>query len=226
MHAATVDETIAKARAYVAEEATLEALESIRFIGEFSPPDSEETGKIDILLKKPYYQLKTIEFGGIIDVTGSSDIEGWQKRTSLEQPDEWAVVVLNIGQLKRARINTWENMNFFKPSRRLRTSIIDGGTGEVDGRPVRILTFSYPEGFFYKRFIDQETGRLIKTVNADGLVIVGKDEAVIEGVRIPRTLESYDSEGNLVNSVTFDTIRINEDIDDSAFEMPSFFSAE
>lgn len=222
----SVEETIAKARAYVGEEAVLEGIDSIRFTGEFSPSGSDEIGKIDILLKRPYSQLKVVEYGGVVDVTGSTDIEGWKKRYSLDQPEEWAVVVLEVEQLKRARINTWENMNFFKPSKRLRTDIIDEGTTEVDGQTAHILKYMYPGGFYYRRFIDEENGKLLKTENADGLVIIGEDEEVFEGVRIPKTLISYDSEGNVVNSVTFNVIKINEDIDDSEFDMPSFYGTQ
>ncbi len=220
-----VENIIATARQYLGREERINAIRTIQYIGRFEAPSDGSSGHIQIILSRPMKQRQVVEKGDDLVVTVVDDYDGWRSSVNLQKPDILQLEILGSKELKRLRANTFENLSFFSGIRKQHGVVISKGRVRKDGRAANLLVFRYEDDLFFERYFDVETGELIATVTDQGLEMRELGEVIVEGVRFPDRVVSLIN-GEVVNTIFFDEIKVNEEIDETAFEMPSFLPSK
>jgi hypothetical protein len=111
-------EIIARARAFIGDEAALSAVHSLRFVGTLVTVDPVDASKqtrasVEIVFQKPAQQRITITYEKALEQTALDDYEAWQRQQAPNDASQWRQSLLSIEQVKRLRANTYENLAFF-----------------------------------------------------------------------------------------------------------------
>jgi hypothetical protein len=233
MRAETATQVIAKARAYLGSEVALNAVSTIHFTGTLetttlvpSPDDKtkqvEEKLKLpaDIVFQKDYQQRITITGPGVIETTALDGYDAWQKRTNPKNPSQWTITLLDAGQVKKLRANTWENLSFFAGLEKKGGTVQHGGDATADGVACVKLSFVHAADIVFVRFFDKATGRLIKTQTENGAEIREEGEMIVNGVRFPRKVINKSPNGT-VTTITFDRVELNQRLPAGEFAVPT-----
>ena len=218
----TAEEIIAKARDYLGSDDKLRGIRTIQYSGVFESPANGDTGYISIYLRKPLMQRMVVVNGVVTETTAINDFDGWKSRTNKNDPDGWAMFILNLSEMKRMRANTWENLNFFEGIEHLKGRIINKGKLRKDSRDAHLLVFEYDDDIYYERYFDAKTGELISTINDKGVEIKEVGEILENGIRFPEKVITL-VDGEVINQVTFHEILLNEELDESIFDFPSLY---
>ncbi len=218
----TTDQIIAKARDYLGGDTQLRAVETIQFQGTFTTHEGDGKGEILIYLKKPFKQRLDVirAHDGIVETTAINDIDGWGRRANEKDAEDWTIRILSMGELKRMRANTFDNLNFYSGIEQLGGSIINKGIVNKEGKEAYLLHFKYDKTIHYKRYFDVNTGKLLGTINDKGIEIKDIDEIIVDGIRFPREQIRIE-DGKKKDTLTFTKIVINAPLDDKIFELPS-----
>jgi hypothetical protein len=229
------DAVIARARAYLGPEATLEAITSIHYVGTFV---SEETikdkdgkeitrpfkGAIDIIFEKPYYQCVTLVSYKGTETTGLDDYEAWRRLELATDPTHWRLMLLDQNQVTNQRANTWENLAFFRGIERRGGRVEDLGSHVIDGRTCEKLAFVHEPGLVFYRYFDAATGQLLLTETENGSRTRERGEVMVNGVRFPKsivdTIKDPATGKERSSLITLDKITLNEFFPESLFAVP------
>ena len=232
--AETADQWIAKARSYLGSESDLLAVKSVHFVGSIEaitkvPAPEDKTKMVDqpvklpaeIVFQKPYQQRITITKPASIDTTALDDYDGWSRSTSVANPAQWRVTLLDARQIKTLRANTWENLYFYAGIERRGGRVELGGDSTVDGVACVKLSFIHDTTIVFQRYFEKATGRLVKTVTENGAEIREEGEVVVHGVKFPRKVINKSPNGQN-STIIFDQVTVNETIPVSDFAVPNF----
>ena len=140
---------------------------------------------------------------------------------SRRDPNSVVIGILDAPLVREMRANTFENLNFFSGIEQMRGRILNKGKTKKDGRDVYLLVFEYNDRLYFERYFDAATGELISTVNGEGLEIREVGEIRSGGIRFPERIVSL-KDGEILNTVIFEEIVVNEEFDPALFEIPSF----
>ncbi|MBI2518238.1 MAG: hypothetical protein HYV95_15255 [Opitutae bacterium] len=230
---AQIDAWIAKARAALGSDSALDAVWSVHFKGTLETTQqvpSKADPKvmttvplrlgIDIVFQKPYRQRIVLRSDKVVETTALDGYDGWMRRADANKEDQWQLTLLDPNQIKRLRANTWENLSFYRGIERLGGNIQLRGEETVDGKPCVKLLFSHADNITFLRYFDKDTGRLVKTVTETGGEIREEGETIIDGVRYPKKLFNKTPTGD-VTTITFDSIKVNENLPASEFAVPT-----
>jgi hypothetical protein len=231
LRADTVAGWVAKARAYLGSESALNGVVSIHITGKLETTEGNPkthtpeavptvTRSADIIFQKPYRQLITLSDAKLIETHALDDYEGWLKRANALNPSQWQVALLDAGQVKRLRANTWENLNFFAGLEKAGGRVELGGEESVDGMACVKLAFIHAEKIVFTRYFDKTSGRLVKTVTEDGGEIREVGESFVGGIRFPRQVINKSSDGR-VTTITFASVVLNEPVSAERFAVPT-----
>jgi outer membrane lipoprotein-sorting protein len=216
------ERVIIQARAALGPEDKLDAVNSLVLSGNVSDSKNQPVGQIVIMFKKParqYSELRTTDQALIIQ--GSDGMEGWilgidkntnKTLTVLKAPDEMQNTYMSM-----------ENLFFFRASEHVRGATVSlDGEAQYRGIPCWKISFHYPDSFTYVRYIDKTTNQLRGTVlNPIGAEFVEEGDTTVDGIIFPAVLHEYNKSGDLVQSIKFDKIMVNQPLSDGLFEMPS-----
>ena len=207
-----------KARQFIADEATLNGVKSLRFEGTITNPEGKK-GKISISLQKPYKLLQSIEHeNGVVDEFGLNDYEGWLKRFKTEDPDAYVLMPVDVTRLKRLRANTYEGLNFFSTKTNYGRKIEYLGKQDLDGKPVEAVKILYGSAIFV-RYFDPNTGELLLSEIENGERIQEQGEMMVSGIRFPKYLVTYNGDDE-ISHLEFHSIQVNPAFEDSLFTQP------
>lgn len=223
---------IAKARAHLGSEATLNGVTSLRFVGQLTvdrdpanaEPTTPERLKVEIIFQKPARQRSVITSTQRIETTVLDGYDGWQKVQDPKDDARWTMSLLRSEQIKNLRANVAENLSFFRglPGRGM--NVEDLGPVNIDGVACRKIAFIYAPQIGFHRYFDEETGRLVLTETRQGESIREVGEIRSGGIRFPKqlvtTFQRPDGASGQI-TIDFDAIYVNEAVDDSLFAMPS-----
>lgn len=231
LHAATPDEVIAKARARLGGDAKLAALKSVHYIGTLSTVDKASDGtekplslKIEIIFQKPYRQRIVTTSDTRIETTGLDGYEGWQSIEDPKDPKRKGYSLMNAAQIKRLRANTWENLAFFKGIEDRGGELKDLGMATVDGVSCHKLAFIHEPDIIFYRYFDEATGRLVLSETEAGGTIREEGEKLVDGLHFPEkiiTSNQLPDGSTRTVTITFSSVTVNENFDDSLFAVPS-----
>jgi hypothetical protein len=219
LQAQSVEQVIAKARAYLGPEAALKAVHTIRFTGVIQA-DAATRIPVEIIFQKENRQRITVTGPKVIESTALDGYDAWQKRTNPLNLAQWQVTLLDAVQVKRLRANTWENLNFFAGLERKGGMVQMQGEVDVDGITCVQLAFIHAPDIVFQRFFDKATGRLIKTVTENGAEIREEGEVQVNGIRFPRKVINQAPNGQ-VTSISFEQVSLNEQIPADEFAVPA-----
>jgi hypothetical protein len=232
---ADADAIIAKARAYLGPEATLDAITSIHYVGTLAgeetakDKDGKETKRpfkstIDLIFQKPYSQRVTLVSYKGTETTALDDFEAWHRVEAANDPTSWKLTLLDKDQVRSQRANTWENMAFYRGIERRGGQVEDLGPAAIDGHACEKLAFVHEPGLIFYRYFDTATGQLILTETENGNLTREQGEMMVNGVRFPKSLVNVTKdpatgrENTIV--ITLDKVTLNEYFPESLFAVP------
>lgn len=217
--AQTADQWIARARARLASESTLEGLTSVRYTGtiEF---EGTPARTMDIIFQKPLQHRITLSGPELVEVMALDGYDGWQKRSNPKNPTQWQLTLLDAKQIKRLRAQAWDNLNFLRHIEKMNGSVKVAGDETVDGVACVKLVFSYYDMITLTRYYDKSTARLVKTVTENGVEIREEGEVFAGGIRFPKKVTNREKGGRTV-VMTFDKIAVNESYPAADFAVPA-----
>ena len=233
LRAETVEQVIARARAYLGSESALNAVTSIRFTGMLETTEkiaaTDDKSKlvdqpvrwpVEIVVQKPYQQQFTLTRPDSIETRALDGYDGWARSTSLQNPKEWRLRLLDAPEIKQLRANTWENLNFFSGLEKKGGHVELGGEATVDGVACVKLSFVHTDDIIFLRFFDKDSGRLVRTETEKGGDIREEGELIVGGIRFPRKVINKAANGQ-VTTLAFDKVVLNEPIPAADFAVPA-----
>ncbi len=218
---------IAKARAYLGSDADLNAVQSLRMVGQLEVSDSTNsspgTAQLEIIFQKPDRQRITATSDQRTETTALDGYDAWQRVSDPADPARWQVTLLGPDQIKRLRANTFENLSFFGNIEKVGGRIEDKGVVTVDGVACRKLAFVHGPGIVFTRSFDIATGRLMLTETDSGTSIREQGEIRSGGLRFPQkiiTTNALPDGSKRVITVLFSSVEVNPTLDPSLFALP------
>lgn len=221
---------LAKARAYVGNEAALDALKSVHYTGtlvasEPSDPTKQTRAAMEIIFQKPDQQRVQATSDKVIDVTALDGYDGWQRTQDAADPSKWQQTLLGSEQIKRLRANTWQNLAFYRGIERAGGRVEDKGPATIDGVACQKIEFTHFGSVVFTRYFEVATGRLVFTETDGGNSTMRESgEIRVDGLRFPKTIvqtTKLPSGGARTTTITFDKITINETFPATMFRVPS-----
>jgi hypothetical protein len=219
---------IGLARAYLGPDSTLDGINTIHFVGSFerTDPDHPEVGTIhatlDMVFSKPYRQRQVMRGAKVSDTTVLDGYDAWERLQDNVDPSKFRLKWLSVNDIKSLRANTWENLHFFR-GLDVGDTAEDQGPSTVDGIACERVDFIHGQGNVFERFFDRDTGKLVLTVRS-GESIRETGEIIVDGIKFPKSIVSVaktPSGKDLVTTVTFDSVVLNEPIKGDAFAAPN-----
>jgi hypothetical protein len=227
---------IAKARAYLGADAALDGVNSVHMVGRIAGNSPGDSGKpmeatIDIVFQKPWQESITILSAGSVVRTALNGTEGWHEeqspraagQTAIDAKRAWNLPLLSPEQAKVLRIDTLENLWFYRGVDRWGGESRDEGPVTQDGIACEKVAFAYTPTVTYHRYFDQATGRLVYSDTEGGAKIREQGEIVAGGIRYPKTIVIIDKAAGGKDSTktySFDQVTLNEHFPESFFAVP------
>ncbi|MEM9226953.1 MAG: hypothetical protein AAGA45_03205 [Verrucomicrobiota bacterium] len=226
LYAQSVEDIITKARARLGPEDVLNNVETVQFIGEAINAEGEVTDTVLLQFKKPNMQRLTVESDSFKRITATNGFEGYTEVVDKYEPLGGGVIVHDVDRVRRLIANSLENLYFFRGPYELRgASVTDEGMKSIDGEPCHVIRYSYPGNYHYLRRFNAKSGRVVSTINitTDFETV---EEGVIEadGIIFPEQIITYDDEGDIIRTVKFSEVIVNDPLDDSLFDFPTVLS--
>lgn len=216
---------IAKARAYLGPEATLNAVKSVHFIGTLVPAGSQEkeTSKVEIIFQAPYQERIEATSPKGVEITALDGYDGWQHAQAGDDRTKQRTTLLGAAQVKRLRANAWQSLAFYRGLEREGGEVIDRGDATMDGIACRKVDFVHAKDIVFTRYFDKATGRLVLTETESGGTIREQGELFAGGIRFPKsitTVSKIPGGTSQAFTVTFSSVTVNEKIPASQFVAP------
>jgi hypothetical protein len=219
---------IGLARAFLGPDSTLDGINSIHFVGSLvrEDPDHPQGGtlhaSLDMVFAKPWQQRQVVRASKITETTVLDGYDAWDRLQDNADASKFRMRWLSAGEIKSLRANTWENLSFFRGLEE-GASIDDKGPATTDGIVCERVDFIHGPDNVFERYFDRDTGRLVMSVRG-GETIRESGEIMVDGVRFPKTIVSViktASGKDLVSTVTFESIVLNEPLSRDLFAAPS-----
>jgi len=219
---------ISLARAYLGPESTLDGITSIHFSGTLDLVDPGHAangpmhGTLDMIFVKPMRQRLIFRQEKISRTTVLDGYDAWDMVQDNADPSKMRLTWLSAGDIKMVRASTWENLNFFRGGDG-DAAVEDKGPETMDGIVCERVDFSHGPGIVYQRYFDRDTGRLVLTVRGPE-TIRESGEIRVDGLRFAKIIVSdtkMASGKDMVSTVTFDRIVLNEPEGPEVFAAPS-----
>lgn len=210
---------VLKARAFIGPESVLSQVHSIQYRGTLTTDDGRKVA-VEVIYQKPAQHRLTAASDVASEITALDDLEGWMR---MQDAKGWKFTLLQSGQVRRLRANTFECLNFFSVNN-FRGKFSDLGEVDLEGRRARKLLYKHADDISFTRYFDIETGRLLKTETERGGTITEEGELLSGGLRFPKRVisKSCMSDGSTRSAtIEFDTIVVNETFAADLFAVPS-----
>lgn len=219
---------IAKARAYLGNEAALAQVRSVRFTGTLTTSDPTDPGRqtsarIEITSQRPDQHRIVIRSDQAVETTGLDGYDGWTRTDPLAEPGRWRLTLLTAPQIKRLRANAWETVAYYRGLEQRGGQVEDLGTTTREGITCQKVAFVHGPGIVFHRFFDTATGRLVLTETESGGTIREQGEMIVDGVRFPRAIvtETPAASGPAqAVTITFETVALNVVFPPDLFAVP------
>lgn len=206
---------IKKMRERIAEPAQLNQIHSIKYIGKFKNSDND-FGAIEVSFQKPH--LQRIEISSlntrIIRLVGKNIGFIYSKNLDTNQSSH---SVMPLRMYDFLRINAIENLFFFQPPKFEKVVPQLGDELDWDGSKAVEVLFKYPNSSTYTRYVELQTGRILATIIPDGTKVVEEGDFIVDKIRFPKKVSTFNLQDELISTLTFETIIINP-----KFEEPYF----
>jgi hypothetical protein len=223
-------DVIAKARAYLGPEKTLNSFHSLKVLGTGEEVQKQEDGTekrvsfgIEIIIQKPFQRRIVLTGADHTETTALDDYEAWQRLQDKKDPSRWRTTLFPKNKVKQLRADTWENLAFFRGIEEVGGTIEDRGIVQLDGKPAHKLAFVHEPGIVYVRYFDPETGRLMLTETDSSVRVREEGEMMVNGIRFPKRIVNTTTQGDgrdRVVIVNIEQVIINEEYPRDIFSVP------
>ena len=219
---------LAKARARLGSEAALEGLKTIHYVGTLTTADPKDPtkqlqAKVELSFQKPDRQLITATYEKFVETTALDAYEGWTRVQDSSDPANWRLTLLDPGQIKRLRANTWESLAYFRGIGRIGVRVEDKGPVSVDCVACQKIAFIPEANIVFYRYFDVASGRLVLTETESGGTHREQGEIVAGGVRFPKALVTMANNDDRTQTVTLNNekVTVNETFPVNFFAVPA-----
>ncbi len=229
LRAAPADAVIARARAYLGTDKSLDAVRSIHYLGTIEFRDDrgkivpEASGTMEMIVQKPAQHLNIRTTDRMRETVGLDDLSGWQQVETLQPPLQRGMAILPPAQLRRLQAITFENLAFFHGLEARGGRVDLRGESTIDGKAVVALAFVHSPEVVFVRYFDKATGRLVMSEDPVGGQVREEGEIVVNGVRFPQRMRSagrtQDGKPYTV-TISFEKITVNETFPNERFAAP------
>lgn len=216
LSASPENDLITKMRSYLGNEAQLDGISALQYQGSYAPASGLD-GNLTLTFKAPHYQKIEFKTKEALNVICIGENLGYLYSKNL-QTGELSRNILGADRYEALKANAVENLNFFKPKKSTQVSVKHLGPITYEGRAAVGILYSYPNGVAFQRYVDPQFGKVLATTTDRGEKTVESGDLMVDGLRFPKMLKSYDSEGTLINTIEFESIAINPDLPDNFFE--------
>jgi hypothetical protein len=220
------------ARAYLGPDSTLSGITSIHFVGTLDRVDPDKGGApmhgaLDLVFAKPLRQRLYVHMDKTSLTTVLDGYDAWDFLQDNADKSKFELKWLSAGDIRTLRANTWENLYFFRGLQG-EGAIVDKGPATAEGIACERVDFTHGPGIVYERYFDRDNGRLVLTVRGPE-TIRESGEIRVEGLHFSRTITSttkLPSGKDLVSTVTFSSIALNEPVSSGEFAAPDIVAAK
>jgi hypothetical protein len=220
------------ARAYLGPDSTLSGITTIHYVGTLDRVDPDSAGgpvhgTLDLIFVKPLRQRLVVHMDKTTLTTVLDGYDAWDFLQDNADHSKFELKWLSAGDIKTLRANTWENLYFFRGLEG-DDAVVDKGPATVDNVACERVDFTHGPGIVYERYFDRDTGRLVLTARGPE-TIRESGEIRVDGLRFSRTITSVTkmpSGKDLVSTVTFSSVAINEPVGPDAFVVPSILASK
>lgn len=229
--AQTTEATLRKAREFLGGESALGAIRSVHYRGTLESTVTTAEGEtrtaeatIEILFARPFFQRIDIVAADRREITALDDFEAWQRIENPTDATQWRLTLLDAGQIRRLRANTWENLHFFGDLAAAGGRLQDFGLVDADGRKLHKIGFFHADTIVFHRYFDPQSGQLVLSETDAGAEIRESGERRAAGVRFPEQVITVTKRPDGVVQtvkVTFDSVKVNDPVDPALFRVPS-----
>lgn len=216
----TAAEVVETARLFLGGEDAIEAIQTLRYSGQFINFLEGKQGTFTIYLKKPLSQRTEFDDGVTVTTTVFDGMEGWTRVSRKDRSQPPVLKILDPAERRQMRRNTHDNLFFFSQLERIRASAEMVGPALHAGFEVWEVLFRFDDGSAFRRFFERDTGELLGTISPSGVTIREVGSMRVAGVRFPRQVDAY-FEGEVINRILYREIGVNEDLPDTLFDFPT-----
>ena len=217
--ATALPDLIKKIRENIASPAKLDQINSLEYVGSFKNSD-EDFGSIVLSFQKPHlYRIERGELNKRITLLIGENI-GFLRIKDLDT-DQFESAIMSPNKYKAYRSNAIETLYFYKtpPSENI---ILELGDELVwkGLKAIKVIS-KYPNNLIYIRYVDSKTGKILATVLPDGNKLVEEGEYIVDQIRFPRKLYTYNKKDELISTITFEKIKVNPKFEEDFFRYTS-----
>jgi len=221
------------ARAYLGPDSTLDAITSIHLVGNLERVDPDHAdkgpirGTIDLVFAKPLRQRQVVRLHDATETTVLDGYDAWDLLQDNADPSKHVLTWMGAADIKAIRASTWENLYFYRPSRN-EVAVEDKGPATVGGIACERVDFVHGPAIVFERYFDRDTGCLVSTLRGPE-TLRESGEIRAGGIRFPKTVVSVQktaSGKDLVSTVNFDSVVLNEPVGPDLFVAPSLLPSE
>ena len=217
--ATELPDLIKKIRENIASPAKLDQINSLEYVGNFKNSD-EDFGSIVLSFQKPHLQrIDICKLNKRITRLIGENI-GFLQIKDLDT-DQFESTIMPPNAYNYLRTNSIETLFFYKtpPSENIILELGD----ELDWKGIKAVkvTFKYPNNLVYIRYVDSKTGKILATVLPDGNKLVEEGEYIVDRIRFPRKLYTYNKKDELMSTITFEKIKVNPKFEEDFFRYTS-----
>jgi len=216
-----IQETIKKARAYLGDSNKLNSITSIRYKGSLLY-SSGDLGTIEMVYQKPMKQRMVAVIGDRKEVSVLNGSEGWTTYERVVDSVPLSMEIFDPIRILIMQASVREAFGFFKKPNVRNGDITYEGKETVKGRECVVLTYHHGDGIAYQRYIDAETGQVLRTLDSKGVEYIEEGEIIVDGIRFPKKMVSTFSTaiGSQTMEFAYTSIELNKDLPESDFVMP------
>lgn len=216
------EELIRKARRHLADEASLNQVDTIDFRGQIVEAKNNQIKRIHMQLKKPDEGRIVIEDDRAVNIYSISGLGGFSEYKNKITGD-YAQKPLTPLEQEKLLASVLNELYFYEGPELVGSHPVVVGPFVLDDVNVYSLKEECSSKTYFEHIIDAKTGRCIET-NIDGNQIQRQEGTIIAGgIRFPKLLKVFQGE---VWFCTLDIkeIKINEPMDAFNFRIPYYAS--
>ena len=220
--AAPQDQWIAKARAFVGAEATLDAVRSMHITGTLQN-ETGATVPVDIICMKPDQRIIKMTFEKFTRQITLDGYDGWMQQRDSSNPTNWQLTLMDREQIKHIRADNAETLYFFKGLEQRGGRIEFLGDAKIDGKDTVKIAYVYGPSIIYNRYIEKATGRQLLVEIEGGGTIREEGEIIVDGLRFSKRIINRGADGK-TNILTIEKLTLNEVFPKSLFAVPTLIT--
>lgn len=216
-----IESTIKLARAFLGDSDRLDAIDCIHYKGSLLY-SSGDLGTIEMIYQEPLRQKMIAVVNDRKEVSVLNGTEGW---TTFERVGDSLPLGMEIFDPVRILIMqaaVREAFSFFQKPDVRNGEISYQGKETVKGRECHVLDYDHGDGIGYRRFIDAETGQVLRMLDSKGVEYIEEGEIIVDGIRFPKKMVSTFATalGSQTMEFAYTSITLNKKLPDSEFVMP------